>query len=377
MINPPFSDEYKKLLQMVIDSMPFAVRIAEAPTGEIIMINKLGIELLGNPFGLNNITNRLDLATRLLRNDGSSYPQDELPVYQALKTNEKVIKDDIMIKKSDNTKNLFQATAVPVKNSQNQAQFIFEMFEDVRHIKEVDRTKTDFISLASHQLRTPLSALRWFSEMLLLGDAGELNKEQKDFVQNISDSTNRMIELVNSLLNVSRIESGRLIIDPKPTNLRDLIGNVVAEQKIKSGDKKIELVLSIDQTLPQINIDPKLISEVYTNILSNAIQYTPEGGSIKIIVSEDQKNIISQISDTGIGIPQENQMKIFQKFFRADNAIKTSPDGNGLGLHLTKAIVESSGGEIWFNSVSGKGTSFYFSLPKEGSQSKAGDVTLN
>jgi len=369
-----FSDEYKKLLQVTIDNLPFAARILKAETGEIVMINKLGTELLGNPFVKTDVFPQTII---LLRNDGTIYPQNELPAFLALKTNAKVIKDDIYINKADNSKNLYQVTAVPIKNSQNQAEFIFEIFEDIKHIKEVDRTKTDFISLASHQLRTPLSALRWFSEMLLAGDAGELNKEQKDFVQNISDSTNRMIELVNSLLNVSRVESGRLIIDPKPTNLRDLIGNIIAEQKIKAGEKKIELVFSIDQTLPEINIDPKLIGEVYTNLLSNAVKYTQEGGSVKIIVSEDQKNIISQISDTGIGIPQENQAKIFQKFFRGDNAIKLAPDGNGLGLHLTKAIVESSGGEIWFNSVSGKGTSFYFSLPKEGSQSRAGDVTLN
>src|SRR3989344_5032890 len=292
MIISPLSDEHKKLLQIAIDSIPFAVRISKASTGEIMMINKLGIELLGNPFIKKNTSSQI---TILLRNDGTAYPQNELPFFLALKTNAKVIKDDIYINKDDNSKNLYQVTAAPIKNSQNQAEFIFEIFEDVAHTKEVDKKKTDFISLASHQLRTPLSSLRWFSEMLLSGDAGELSKEQKEFVQNISDSTNRMIELVNSLLNVSRIESGRLIIDPKPTNLRDLIGNVITEQKIKAGEKKIELVFSIDETLPQIKIDPKLIGEVYANLLSNAITYTPENGEIKIIVSEDQKNIISQI----------------------------------------------------------------------------------
>ncbi|MBI2031901.1 MAG: HAMP domain-containing histidine kinase [Candidatus Levybacteria bacterium] len=371
-MTPLFSDEYKKLLQIAIDSIPFAAKISKVPTGEIVMINKLGIELLGNPFIKTEGPNQ---SAQLLNINGGVYPYDQLPAVVAIKNNEKTVKDDIYIRR-DNKNNLFQVTAIPIKNSQNQPEFIFEIYEDVLHTKEVDRKKTDFISLASHQLRTPLAALRWFSEMLLSGDAGELNKEQKEFTQNISDSAERMIELVNSLLNVSRIESGRLIIDPKPTDLSDLIGNIILAQKIKAQERKINLIFNVDKTLSKINIDPKLIYEVYSHLITNAIKYTPAGGEVKVIVSEDQKNIISQISDTGMGIPQESQGKIFQKFFRADNAIKSVPDGNGLGLHLTKAIIESSGGEIWFNSVVGKGTSFYFSLPKTGSQAKAGDTTL-
>jgi len=368
------SDEYKKLLQLSIDKIPFAVQISKVPEGEIIMINKLGIELLGNPFIKKG--DHFRQSAEFLTAKGDPYPHDQMPAAAALRSNEKVIKDDIYIRK-DNKNNLYQVTAIPIKNSQNQPEFIFEIYEDILHAKEVDRKKTDFISLASHQLRTPLAALRWFSEMLLSGDAGELSKEQKEFVQNINDSAERMIELVNSLLNVSRIESGRLIIDPKPTDLAELIRNVVGAQKIKAEERKINLILNIDETLPKINIDPKLIQEVYFHLITNAIKYTPPGGEVKIIVSEDQKNIISQVSDTGMGIPQESQEKIFQKFFRADNAIKSVPDGNGLGLHLAKAIVESSGGEIWFNSVVGRGTSFYFSLPKTGSPAKAGDASLS
>lgn len=368
-MTPLFSDEHKKLFQISLDFIPFAVKVSKVPTGEIIMINRLGIELLGNPFV------KGEPLIELLTVNGDSYPRDQLPAYLAIRYNKKVLKNDIYIKK-DGKNNPFQVTAIPIKNSQNQPEFIFEIYENVLRAKDVERKKTDFISLASHQLRTPLAALRWFSEMLLSGDAGELNKEQREFVQNISDSAERMIELVNSLLNVSRIESGRLIIDPKPTNLSDLIGNVISAQKIKAEEKKINLIFDINISLAEINIDPKLIYEVYSHLISNAIKYTPAGGEVKIIVSEDQKNIISQVSDTGMGIPQEVQGKIFQKFFRADNAVKSVPDGNGLGLYLTKAIVESSGGEIWFNSVVGKGTSFYFSLPKEGSLAHAGEAAL-
>lgn len=352
--------------------------IASDSRGRVTLVNKLALDYLGLSDGGNIIGKRIKDVYELYGDDPKAtkpLPAESHPSSIALATGQTA--DGVyVIRQTDDRKRLFDIAATPV-TLEDKTVGIITVMRDVTKEKEVDRMKTEFISLASHQLRTPLSAIKWFTEMLLSGDAGKLQPEQSDFAKNISDSTERMIALVNALLNISRIESGRIMVDPKPTDLKELVSGIVTDLKGKTEEKRQTLIISVHEDLPKINIDPRLIGQVYLNLLTNAIKYTPKGGEISVFISRKDNEIISQVADNGYGIPKEQQPRIFEKFFRATNAVKVETDGTGLGLYLIKAVVESSGGKIWFKSEEGKGTTFWFSIPASGMKPKEGEVTLD
>ena len=220
-----------------------------------------------------------------------------------------------------------------------------EVFRDITKEKEIDKAKTEFVSLASHQLRTPLSTVNWYSEMLLTGDAGVVTPSQKKYLEEIYAGNQRMVELVNTLLDVSRIELGTLIIESKPTNIVKLMESVIDEQRPQINEKRIKFLSSFKKNFPLLKTDPKLLRMVMQNILSNAVKYTPDGGKINVhLVLDENKNVLLTISDTGYGIPKDQQSKIFTKLFRADNVIGKDTEGTGLGLYIAKSIVEQAGG---------------------------------
>ncbi len=349
--------------------------IAIDDQGNIVLLNHVAATLLeidsNDDVGGASIYNTF----RILDHDNNVMPPEQTPMYAALAHAAKV-SDVFSLPRKDGRKILANVNASPIILDQKVVGAVL-VLRDVTKEREVDRMKTEFISLASHQLRTPLSAIKWFSEMLASGDAGKLGDEQADFVKNISDSTERMIQLVNALLNISRIESGRIMVTPQPTDLKDLVSGIVNDLKGKTAEKQQSLVISVHQDLPKISLDPRLIGQVYLNLLTNAIKYTPKGGEISVFISKKDDMAISQVSDNGYGIPKEQQGRVFQKFFRASNAVQVETDGTGLGLYLIKSIIESSGGQIWFESAEGKGTTFWFSIPLSGMKAKKGEVTLD
>lgn len=303
-------------------------------------------------------------------------PFEKRPIEITLQTGKKIIESSYSYLRGDGTKMPVVITASPFVLDKKIIGAIM-VFRDITREKDIDRMKTEFISLASHQLRTPLSAIKWFSEMLANGDAGQLNYEQMEFTKNICQSTEKMIDLVNALLNISRIESGRIIIESQPTDLNELIKTIVSELQNKLDQKKQKLTVNIDKDLPKINLDPRLIRQVYMNLLTNSIKYTPEGGEISIDIAIENDKVISSIKDNGFGIPGKDINRVFQRFFRGENIVKVEIEGTGLGLYLVKAIIDSSRGNIWFESTEGKGTTFYFSLPLTGVPSQKGEVTLD
>lgn len=245
---------------------------------------------------------------------------------------------------------------------------------DITHLKEVDRMKTEFVSIASHQLRTPLTSIRLFTEML---QDLELGEEASEYLGDIHTSTLRMIGLVNNLLNVSRLEAGRLKIEPVATELNGFVHNVIRDviDWADQFDMAIDFRSQEDEIL--VEVDTDLLHQVLQNLLTNAVKYTKkEGGVIDVWIEEDQLYYTIAVKDEGIGITKEDQDRMFEKFFRTDYAIKKEADGNGLGLYICKRIMEAAGGKIWFDSIFRKGSTFYVSIPRDGMRRKQGQKVL-
>lgn len=253
------------------------------------------------------------------------------------------------------------------------------IFRNITKEKNLDDAKTSFISIASHQLRTPLTSIRWFSEMLIDGDAGDLADEQKHFVERIYQGADRMINLVNLLLQIARVEAGRVKIEPMLIDFKLLTEGVIMTLQSQIGEKKQKIeIVTEPLELPKIPMDEDVVWQIAQNLLTNAIRYSlPESViTIKMTISNKKQELCYAVEDKGIGIPKEEQNRIFEKFYRADNATKYVPEGSGLGLNLVKKLVEDWQGRIWFESEEGKGTTFFFTVPLKGVEAREGEVKL-
>jgi len=251
------------------------------------------------------------------------------------------------------------------------------ILRDVTREKQLDEAKNGFISIASHQLRTPLTSMRWFSEMLMSGDAGAINKEQVKFVERIYQGTERMIGLVNMLLQIARVEAGRLKIKPELIDFDNTIRGVEITLKVQLKEKKQRIKLVFNPNpFPKIMMDQEVIWQVFHNLLSNASRYAPKNSLITIAAKENGAFAEFSVTDKGIGIPDDAKDRVFNKFFRAENALKLVPEGSGLGLSLVKSLVEGWNGRVWFESKKGKGTTFYFTVPLSGMKAREGEVSL-
>jgi len=238
------------------------------------------------------------------------------------------------------------------------------ILHDVTREKRIEEMKTEFVSLAAHQLRTPLSAIKWTLRMLLDGDLGKITPEQRDFIEKTYRSNERMIDLINDLLDVTRIEEGRYLYRPTLTELEAVVQFVINSYREEAKRRKIKLeFIKPPEKLPKIKIDVEKIRLAIQNILDNAIRYTKPGGKVTVSLKYVKKEIELSIKDTGIGIPKGQQGRVFTRFFRGANVIRMETEGTGLGLFITKNIIEAHGGEIRFESEENKGTTFYLTLP--------------
>jgi PAS domain S-box-containing protein len=281
--------------------------------------------------------------------------------------------------KRKNGKEYFAFTSIsPVLDKNSNVVYFVGIERDITKEKEIDKAKTEFVSLASHQLKTPLSAIKWNTELLLSGDAGKITKKQKTFIEEIETGNQRMITLVNSLLDTSNLDLGKFVIENEKLDLKKLVDIVKEENITKINEKNIKLIESYDEKLTEFSGDKKMTTIIFQNLLSNSIKYTKKKGEVQIEVKDltrgskfgnkkiTKKSFGIKVSDNGMGIPDHQKDKIFSKMFRADNAKENETDGTGLGLYIIKSIIDQTGGEIWFESKEGEGTSFYITFPITG-----------
>ena len=231
-------------------------------------------------------------------------------------------------------------------------------------LKSALQMKSDFVSFATHQLRTPLAGIKWSLE--LAAQEGNLSEETASFIEDGRESAQRLIRMVNGLLDISRIESGKLKLAPEETNLAELTQSVLKDVSHYIEKQGHHLSVSGMEGIPAVLVDPQLFRQVILNMVSNAIKYTPSGGKIDIRMGQENGFVRWAITDCGIGIPKASQAHLFEKFYRAENVYKIETEGTGLGLHLVKLIVENSGGRIWCESEENKGSTFQFTLPLGG-----------
>ena len=229
--------------------------------------------------------------------------------------------------------------------------------------KIVSALKSDFVSIAAHQLRTPLSVMKWVFNMLLEGDLGETTEKQQEFIQKALASNEQMIKLIGDLLDVSRIERGAFGYAFQQVSLHEVIQEVVRKATTVAQNKNIQFRLELWGGLASVRADEIKIGMVLENIIDNAMRYSPPDSIVDVQTKKNEKEIVVSISDSGIGIPEHQQKNIFTRFFRAENARRIQTEGSGLGLFVAKSIIERHGGKIWFESRDGKGSTFYFTLP--------------
>lgn len=280
-------------------------------------------------------------------------------LFGLLENKSKIFRQEIRV--SD--KLILEASTVPISTSETTSGMLM-ILHDVTREKMIEKMKTEFVSIAAHQLRTPLSAMKWSLNFLKQGDAGELNGEQKNLIEKSRESNERMIVLINDLLNTAKIEEGRYLCELSPANFENLAQTALDSRKELAEKLGVKIKLSKPENpIPEVMLDSEKIIITMQNLIENAVKYTKKGGEIKISVEQNDDKIKFSVKDNGIGISEKQQKRLFTKFFRSGGAITMETDGSGLGLFIAKNIIEAHGGKIWCESEENKGSVFSFLIP--------------
>ena len=254
----------------------------------------------------------------------------------------------------------FSVTAAPVRAAGASSAVL--VLHDITELRRLERVRRDFVANVSHEFKTPLTAIQGFAETLLSG-ALEDKANRKRFTEIIREQALRLTRLTDDLLKLSRIEAGQLELERGPVNVAALVHGCVEPARLKAEESGLLILVSLPEDLPPVRGDAGQLGEVLQNLLDNALQYTPRGGQVKVMAQRTGNDVTFSVTDTGIGIPQSDLERIFERFYRVDAARSREAGGTGLGLSIARHIVDAHGGRIWVESAIGQGSRFHFSIP--------------
>lgn len=331
----------------------------------VIMLNKRGRVILMNPYAQRVLHISIDEhRNKQLKPDDFAEPLHELIEFISSTTDEVVYRNKEFVIEEAGDRVVLQATTLSMISQEDIRIGSLIILHNITREKDLDQMKSDFISVAAHQLRTPLATLKWLFKIMLDGDGGELNAKQRDLMTKGYRRNNEVIEIVNNLLDVSEIEDGRFPYKFVEDSLLPLVEQVISNVQDTAHTKGVKIEFATDEKLPQVNIDRQKIKMAIQNLVDNAIKYSQPSTTLHIELRMRDNGVELTIQDEGIGMSEETKQKVFTKFYRGKEAITIDPTGSGLGLYIVRSIVDHHGGIIEYESTLGKGTSFTIYLPK-------------
>ncbi len=335
--------------------------IATDEFGHITRINPTALHVLGLTYE-EAIGQWFPRIVHVANTDGSSLPLIERPIVRMFLTGQ-VISEKVTYLTKNGLTVPVSITVSPIIYAGRPVGAV-EVFRDITLEDEIDRMKSEFISLASHQLRTPLSTIQTYANMLSEQYMGDVSEDQTQALNTILSAANTMNELIGMLLNIARIESGSIAVNSKLLSAAELVHDVIKQLALNAESKHITLVFHQPKRPIKLKADNLIVKEILLNLIGNAIKYTPANGTVTIRIRARPDDVLFTIRDSGVGIPKQAQDKIFTKFFRAHNVIRHETTGTGLGLYVVKGLVMTLHGRVWFKSDEQVGTTFYVALPK-------------
>lgn len=328
---------------------------------KVVMINKSAENITG--WKSNELFEKEIIDLHLEDESGQALVSNKRQIDKVLASG-KTLYDDCILVNKDGLHIPVAITVIPVL-LEGKIIGVLDVFRDVTKAKLADRLKSEFVSIVSHQLRTPLGIIKWYLEIIENEDYfDKMPLKLRNYFDQIEKSNERVLSIVRDLLSVSRMEQGKLRNITKNVSLREEILRIIDQMQISARKKQIKLTLVVNEKeLLAVDIDVVRFHEVIENLINNALEYTPARGQVIVTLTKDRSIIFISVKDTGIGISEADQKKLFTKFFRSENAIKYKPDGSGLGLYVAKSYVNDWGGKITIESKEGKGAEFLISIP--------------